>query len=861
MNNQYDKVKSADQAIKQGRSKLDAGSAEGQGAQRVTWNYDPAKYRVSKEEAAALTGSVDRFIKEFSAKKKPQASALDLAQEQLDAEAQVQPQMQEATAAAFDALLEQAKAETSRVAQRAKQPAMPLESNDIYSNSDYSPETQHGDTGHQGVYQSADAPVKEGDLSGLMDEYMRVMNDDDEDNRGGRFRRRRKERKRAKASAFDAPPAPAPAVVPAPPVVPLNDPVPPAPQFEAPSDFLAPEDAFDIPEEVVAPVEEPFDIPEEVVEPVIEETFDMPEEVVEPVIEETFDVPEEVVEPVVEEAFDIPEEVVEPVIEEAFDMPEEVVEPVVEEAFNIPEEVVEPVVEEAFDIPEEVVEPVIEEAFDVPEEAVEPVVEEAFDMPEEVVEPVVEEAFDMPEEVVEPVIEEAFDAPEEAVEPAIEEAFDMPEEVVEPVVEEAFDAPEEAVEPAIEEAFDMPEEVVEPVIEEAFDAPEEAAVPAEEAAEVKETVEVPAEDLFDLPEEFLMPEIIFPDEPQPAPEADEADETTEAPEVPAEEAEEVLESVVDPSRLFSDIPPRTDVPDDEPQEIEPTQAEPQDYEPQMIDLTELPETEEALQQEPTYPTKFEDVQSYSGNEDPEDRFVPLEDAAAYAAEEAPAVEPEFQAYLQDPQEPQQEEAVAAPVKRKKEHRFLRGLGKFFCSIFLIASLLATLVVAMIGSVLGINSGTPTIGDYYLFTSTNTYEKTGVDEGDLVICQKTPAIANDTGVVYIDAQSNSFSFGVKISDRVDPDSNALLYDISGTTVSEENLLGTVMYTVPQVGVYARYIIDNFKLLIAGCAALDVLWILFLILLSRRRREPEDELPEEAEIAAEPAPQDDLFNDLG
>ena len=180
LNNQYDKVKSADQAIKQGRSKLGANVSPGQGVQRVTWNYDPAKYRVSKEEAAELTGSVDRFIKEFSTRQKPQASALELARESL--ESTEQPQLQQDTAAAFDALLERAKAETSRAVQQAQEPpaaAQPL--------TDVQPQPPVDAAAHHSAYQSAGGQVKEGELSGLMDEYMSVMNDEDESERGGRF--------------------------------------------------------------------------------------------------------------------------------------------------------------------------------------------------------------------------------------------------------------------------------------------------------------------------------------------------------------------------------------------------------------------------------------------------------------------------------------------------------------------------------------------------------------------------------------------------------------------------------------------------------------------------------------------------
>ena len=675
MNNQYDKVKSADQAIKQGQSRLGAGADAGEGLQRVTWNYDPAKYRVSKEEAAALTGSVDRFIKEFSAKEKPHTSAMEQAQEALETSEQTPPKMTQDTAAAFDALLAQAKAETARASQQARQPAAPLDAQDA-------PAARHPAApiapvaDEAAAAQTAAGSVKEGELSGLMDEYMRVMTDEDENERGGRFRRRRKDRRHGRDAGL---PAAQTAPVSPPPVVPFG-----APEFEAPVDYLAPEDEFVVPEEVVAPVEDAFDLPEEAA---------------------------------------IPEK-------DAYDVPEEAA------------------------IPDE-------DVYDVPEEAA---VSE-------------EDAYDVPEE---PFTQE----------------FEIPEEFLMPV---AFEFPQ------AEEASQ--EEVIIPTEEDACDAPEEAALSEDAFDEDGDTVR-PEDDLADGPDDFTAP-----------PEDDEA--------------------VVDPTRLFPGAQT-----EEAPEEAAPAA-------PQMVDLSDLPEDDAVYAQAPTYPMSFEDVTSYSGSADPEDRFVPIADlsepeAPAPAAEPAPELD----------EAPQEE--PAAPQKQKKEHRFLRGLGKFFCAILLIVSLLATATVVLVGHVLGINTGEPTVGSYYLFTANHSYEGTGVDEGDLVLCQKTTAIPNDTGVVYmLEGESASFSFGVKLSDRVDSARNVLIYDVSGVQVTEKNLLGTVMQTVGQVGSYIRYIIDHFNLLIAGCAALDVLWILFLILLSRRRKDDAQELPEEAASAE----QTDLFNDIG
>ena len=188
----------------------------------------------AQESKQALSGAVDDFIKEFSTKETAPQSAYSQAQQTAqETGAQASREIAQETQQAFDDVLSFPEIKTK-----------PLE-----------PPVYHRYTPPE------EAPIKEGDLSGLMDEYIAVMTDqngEEEENRRS-FLRRRKERKKSKqtqaadseaaADLFDVPePEPVSPVVP--PVAPVEIP------FEEP---VAP---VEIPvEEPAAPVEILFEEP------------------------------------------------------------------------------------------------------------------------------------------------------------------------------------------------------------------------------------------------------------------------------------------------------------------------------------------------------------------------------------------------------------------------------------------------------------------------------------------------------------------------------------------------------------------------------------------------------------------------
>ena len=265
LNQAYDKAKEAQRASKPQAAPVQPQQPAPQQPQAPqTPRPSIADAVRAREGTQAISGAVDDFIKNFSAKEPAPQSAYAHAKESTEAkETQAKQEIARETQQAFDDVL-----------------AFP----DIQTTAPEPPAYQR--------YTHDEAPIKEGDLSGLMDEYIAVMTDQNgEDDNRHSFLRRRKNRRKDKlpqhsdsepaAELFDLPdPTPA---VPQPPVVPytppVETPVPPvtapvvppvAPPVELP--FEEPVVPVEIPaEEPVVPVEVPFEEPVAPVEVPFEE--------------------------------------------------------------------------------------------------------------------------------------------------------------------------------------------------------------------------------------------------------------------------------------------------------------------------------------------------------------------------------------------------------------------------------------------------------------------------------------------------------------------------------------------------------------------------------------------------------------
>ncbi len=720
LNQAYDKTKAQQPASRP------APQAQQQPARSIA---DTVRARENKE---ALSGAVDDFIKQFSAKE-PAPSAYTQAQQMASTPAE--------TAA------EELAKETNRAF------------DDVLSFPEIKMTPPEPPAYHR--YTHEEAPIKEGDLSGLMDEYIAVMTDQngEEENRRS-FLRRRKERKKnrqpqhldseASGDLFDLPAAEAPAPA-APPVE-----TPPAP---AATPYVAPVTPVAVPfEEPVAPVEIPVEEPVAPVEIPFEEPV-APAEI-------PF---EEPVAPV-----EIPFE--EPVA--SVEIPfEEPVAPV-----EIPfEEPVTPV-----EIPfEEPVAPV-----EIPvEETVAPV-----EIPFE--EPVV------PEEI--PVEE-----PVAPVEIPVEEPV-IPEEI-------PFEEPVTPVEIPFEEPV-TPEEmpVEEPVI------PEEP------------PVEAPA------------PEPIVPQVPEYTPYRSPLEDQPIVPAAPKPKKPINMEPepVFDPHRLFSDLDDEEAEPDVLVEPIGDFAPEAPAIEEEILPAAEaFPAPEEVPAEPPVQ--EFEDVVSYS-DETQDDRFTPQAEA------EAPAEEPEAPAQEQ-PQDDEELDLAALDLQQEVVIRpsKVKVFFKVLVTLLILLSLLATAAVGLT-KLLNINTGKSAVGDYYFFAVSNDYANVDIHGGDLILAKRKLPLDVGDRAVYVDPDTRSFSFGKNEASSADPDLyNALLYNLSGIVVREENVLGVVQTTVPQGGTVVRAVLANYNTYLLVCLGVFVFLLLIRVIFLRKKRRylTIEELAQQQEAAAQ------------
>ena len=122
----------------------------------------------------------------------------------------------------------------------------------------------------------------------------------------------------------------------------------------------------------------------------------------------------------------------------------------------------------------------------------------------------------------------------------------------------------------------------------------------------------------------------------------------------------------------------------------------------------------------------------------------------YPPEEAPAQTPDDGYALGTVQI--KEELERLSVKKK--------LAKALVALLFVISLLCTLVLGLGTMLVGINTGEPGIADLCLFTASYDYTDANIKSGDLVIGKWQSNVRDGESVVYIDLANRSFSFGVK-----------------------------------------------------------------------------------------------------
>ena len=443
------------------------------------------------------------------------------------------------------------------------------------------------------------------------------------------------------------------------------------------------------------------------------------------------------------------------------------------------------------------------------------------------------------------VSNDLFDLPESApvsdpVEPPPVVPYMPPVEipVEEPVapVELPFEEPVAPVEIPVEEPvapvelpFEEPVAPVEIPVEEPV-APVE--IPVEEpVAPVEIPVEEPAAPAAP-PEPIVpkMPEYTPYQSPVPQP------DYGTAPPVSAEKKPKRVinmepEPIFDPHRLFADLDDEPETPEPPAAPVEAPEAPVEAPEAPAEAQLEAPAAPEppAPAPAPEAPQQFEDIISYS-DESQNDHFTPAYEAPPAepeppAAPEAAADDEEYDLGALD----LQQEVVIRPSKVKVFFKILVGL-------LILLSLIATAAVGAIRLVMNVNTGKSAFGDYYFFAVSNEYANVDIHSGDLILAKRKVPLELGERAVYVDPDTRSFSFGKNDASSPDPELyNALVYNLSGIAVREENVLGAVVKTVPQGGTIVRKVLADFYTYLGAClGAFFVLLLIRVIFLRKKRR---------------------------
>ena len=342
-------------------------------------------------------------------------------------------------------------------------------------------------------------------------------------------------------------------------------------------------------------------------------------------------------------------------------------------------------------------------------------------------------------------------------------------------------------------------------------------------------VEIPVEEPVAPPEPVVpkMPEYTPYHSPVPQP------DYMAAPSAPVEKKPKRVinmepEPVFDPHRLFADL-------DDEPEAAEPPAAPEAFAAPAEIPFEEpaapeqpAPEVPVEPELPPEAPQQFEDIISYS-DESQDDRFTPVPEEPpvpeAPAEPESAADDDEYDLGALD----LQQEVVIRPSKTKIFFKILVGL-------LILLSLIATAAVGAIRLVMNVNTGKSAFGDYYFFAVSNEYANVDIHSGDLVLAKRKVPLDLGERAVYVDPDTRSFSFGKNDASSPDPELyNALVYNLSGIAVREENVLGAVVKTLPQGGTIVRKVLGDFYTYLGIClGAFFVLLLIRVIFLRKKRR---------------------------
>ncbi|MGN0469273.1 MAG: hypothetical protein ACI4GY_11170 [Acutalibacteraceae bacterium] len=231
---------------------------------------------------------------------------------------------------------------------------------------------------------------------------------------------------------------------------------------------------------------------------------------------------------------------------------------------------------------------------------------------------------------------------------------------------------------------------------------------------------------------------------------------------------------------------------------------------------------------------------------------------------------------EEPESEQEVVKVKAESKKRKKKKTKKAektnnssgkkAVKVLLSIVLVLCVIATAAVGSINIVFHVNEAIEGPMNSYYFTSDRTFSSVGVNAGDLVICSSALSQSGTENVVYVDRETQSFTFGVKGSTVTAEDGNDYCI-INGKAIAKDNVVGAVKKTVPMVGTVISLIYANYTVILLALFAVCVVLFLIITLALKNKVTAEqisqDNLEEQQEASddAEDASQEQNLDEEG
>ncbi len=199
----------------------------------------------------------------------------------------------------------------------------------------------------------------------------------------------------------------------------------------------------------------------------------------------------------------------------------------------------------------------------------------------------------------------------------------------------------------------------------------------------------------------------------------------------------------------------------------------------------------------------------------------ISDEAAYTEPEESDESELAEAMYEDGEDDYGEDEQEETSEPKKKNVFLQILF----ILILLVTLVSALLVTALQVIIKVDSGEAFADKYYAYTVDKKDTVTGLDEGDLILAEKTDIFTGDV-FAYYNAGSQDFDFAVKTFAEGSEITTGENEADKTVRILNTAIRGKATKIYPKVGSLAALVSENFMVVIAGQIALAVILILIL-----------------------------------